>query len=273
MNPWPGAKGVADATPRKESMIRAKTGAAGTVAERLTTEQAMDGLLIVDKPEGISSAKAVARVKRALAQPTKVGHAGTLDPFASGVLLIMIGKATTLCERLMDKPKQYVCTIKLGSNTETDDPESPEQPVDCREVPEAVVSGALSAFVGQIHQRPPAFSAIKVGGRRSYQLARTGQPVQLESRIITIYSVKLLEYLWPHLELAVTCGRGTYIRALARDIGFTLGTGAFCRKLRRTAVGKYRVESALSLEGLTDSRITDSLIPLSTIEDSGAEGD
>jgi tRNA pseudouridine55 synthase len=233
-------------------------------------EKTMDGLLIVDKPEGITSAGAVGRVKHALAEPTKVGHAGTLDPFASGVLLVMIGKATRYCERLMDKPKQYICTIKLGYNTATDDSESPEQPVDVREVSEKAVREALCAFVGQIRQRPPAFSALKVGGKRSYQIARAGQPVLLEPRIITIYSMELKDYSWPFLELSVTCGRGTYIRALARDIGFTLGTGAYCKKLRRLAIGKYCTESGISPEGLTDSQIRAHLIPLSAIDEPGA---
>jgi tRNA pseudouridine55 synthase len=225
----------------------------------------MDGLLIADKPAGITSARAVARVKRALSEPRKVGHAGTLDPFASGVLLVMIGKATTLCERLMDQPKQYVCTIRLGYNTATDDPESPEQPVDCREVSETTIREALCSFVGQIRQRPPAFSALKVGGQRSYKLARAGKPMPLEPRSITIYSLELLQFLWPSLELSVTCGRGTYIRALARDIGFTLGTGGYCKTLRRTAIGNYRVESGISLDELSPSLIARHLIPLSAI--------
>jgi tRNA pseudouridine55 synthase len=225
----------------------------------------MDGLLIVDKPEGITSARAVGVVKRALAEPTKVGHAGTLDPFASGVLLVMIGKATRWCERLMDKPKQYICTIKLGYNTATDDPESPEQPVDVREITEDAVRKALCPFVGQSLQRPPAFSALKIGGRRSYQLARSGQPTPLEPRIITIYSMELKGYSWPFLELSVTCGRGTYIRALARDIGFTLGTGAYCTKLRRLSIGDFSVDSAIPLEGITDSQIAERLILLSAI--------
>jgi tRNA pseudouridine55 synthase len=230
----------------------------------------MDGLLIVDKPEGISSARAVARVKRALAEPTKVGHAGTLDPFASGVLLVTIGKATRWCERLMDKPKTYDCTIKLGYNTATDDPESPEQPVDIREVTENRVRETLCAFVGQISQRPPAFSALKIGGRRSYALARLGQPTPLEPRIITIYSTELKDYSWPFLELSVTCGRGTYIRALARDIGFTLGTGAYCTMLRRLSIGNFSVKSGIPLEGITESQIVDRLIPLSALQDDGA---
>ena len=225
----------------------------------------MNGLLIVNKPEGITSARAVAQVKRALTEPAKVGHAGTLDPFASGVLLIMIGKATTLCERLMDKRKQYICTIKLGCNTTTDDPESPEQPVDCHEVTEPKLRTAFREFVGQIHQCPPAFSALKVGGRRSYSLARAGKPVPLEPRIITIYSLELLQFSWPFLELSVACGRGTYIRALAHDIGFTLGTGGYCYRLRRTRIGTYDAESGISLEGLTDETVAKNLIPLSTI--------
>src|SRR6185437_2352377 len=130
-------------------------------------------------PRGLSSARAVARVKRLLPRGTKIGHAGTLDPFATGVLLLLIGKATKLCERLMDSPKQYIATIKLGASTETDDLESPEQPTPNVVAPSAeAISAALATFVGRIVQRPPAFSAMKIGGRRAYDLARKGQAVE-----------------------------------------------------------------------------------------------
>ena len=123
---------------------------------------------------------------------------------------------------------------------------------------------ALCTFVGQIRQRPPAFSALKVGGKSAYNMARSGQTVLLEPRTITIYSLELKDFSWPFLELSVTCGRGTYIRALARDIGFTLGTGGYCKTLRRLAIGKYRVESGISPENLTESHIAERLMPLST---------
>src|SRR3954447_6977190 len=143
----------------------------------------MNGVIVLDKPAGISSARAVDQVKRLLPRGTKIGHAGTLDPFATGVLLLLVGKATKLCERLMDEPKQYEATVKLGGTTATDDPESPETPTPgAAPVPVEAVRAALAPLVGEILQRPPAYSALKVGGRRAYDLARGGQTVELEPR-------------------------------------------------------------------------------------------
>src|SRR5688572_25999340 len=141
----------------------------------------LQGVLNVDKPAGVSSARVVSRVKRLLPRGTKIGHAGTLDPFATGVLLLLVGKATKLCERLMDEPKQYEATVKLGATTPTDDPESAEtlMPGAAPVGIEAVLS-ALGSLVGDVIQRPPAFSALKVGGRRAYDLARDGQAVELK---------------------------------------------------------------------------------------------
>src|ERR1700721_1850955 len=136
----------------------------------------MEGILNLDKPPGVSSARVVARVKRLLPRGTKIGHAGTLDPFATGVLLLLIGKATKLCEALMDQTKQYDATVMLGATTATDDPESPQirWPVESPPVECAAIDGILPRFTGQILQTPPIFSALKVGGRRAYQLARSG---------------------------------------------------------------------------------------------------
>ncbi len=147
------------------------------------TDQTLQGVLNLDKPAGLSSARAVDRVKRLLPRGTKIGHAGTLDPFATGVLLLLIGKATKLCERLMDEPKQYVATVKLGATTPTDDPES-EETITPGAVPalEVAVREALMSQVGEILQRPSTFSAMKVAGRRAYDLAREGKPVVLEPR-------------------------------------------------------------------------------------------
>src|SRR6266550_4279173 len=136
----------------------------------------MDGVINLDKPAGMSSARAVDRVKRLLPRGTKIGHAGTLDPFATGVLLLLVGKATKLCERLMDEPKQYEATVKLGATTPTDDPESQETPYPgAAPVSEQAVRDAIAPLIGEIVQRPPAFSALKVGGRRAYDLARSGK--------------------------------------------------------------------------------------------------
>jgi tRNA pseudouridine55 synthase len=215
------------------------------------------GILNLDKPPGISSARAVDRVKRLLPRGTKIGHAGTLDPFATGVLLLLIGKATKACERLMDSPKQYEATVRLGATTATDDPESPaeawvrasREPV--APVPLEEIRSVLSEFIGEISQRPPAFSAMKVGGRRAYDLARKGGDVALEPRPVRVYGIELLDYAWPDLRLRIDCGRGTYIRAIARDLGERLDVGGYLTELRRTRVGVFDVKDAVTMDRLT----------------------
>src|SRR5580698_6245460 len=197
----------------------------------------MNGVLNLDKPAGISSAAAVNRVKRLLPRGTKIGHAGTLDPFATGVLLLLIGKATKLCESLMDRPKQYETTVMLGATTATDDCDSPAVvTAGTREVSLEAIEDLLPRFVGAISQRPPDFSAMKIGGRRAYDLARQGKAVQLSERKVRVDSLELLEYAWPLLRLRIDCGRGTYIRSVARDIGAELGVGGYLTQLRRTRV-------------------------------------
>jgi len=222
----------------------------------------LNGILNLDKPPGISSARAVDRVKRLLPRGTKIGHAGTLDPFATGVLLLLIGKATKSCERLMDAPKQYEATIKFGANTATDDPESPEEPVEVRAIPtHDQVTAALGTMVGEILQKPPAFSALKIAGRRAYDVARSGQVVELEPRKVRIYSAELLSYEWPLARIRVDCGRGTYIRAIARDLGTALSVGGYLTELRRTRIGSFDAGSALKLEGLTNEQVVSNLAP------------
>jgi tRNA pseudouridine55 synthase len=223
----------------------------------------MEGILNLDKPPGLTSARAVDRVKRLIPRGIKIGHAGTLDPFATGVLLILIGKATKACERLMDAPKQYEATIKFGATTETDDPESPERSVNVLTIPSiAAVETALIAFRGEILQRPPAYSALKVGGQRAYDVARKGQAVALEPRKVAVYAIELLSYAWPLAQLRIDCGRGTYIRAIARDLGAALGVGGYLTQLRRTWIGSYDVTSAVTLERLTPEGIEEHLLPV-----------
>jgi tRNA pseudouridine55 synthase len=211
----------------------------------------MHGILNFDKPVGISSARAVAMVKRLLERGTKIGHAGTLDPFASGLLLLLVGKATKRCEELMDAPKQYEATVKLGAVTATDDPESPETPWPAvTTVSRDRVAEALRNFIGTILQRPPAYSAMKIGGRRAYKLARSGQSVELKPRPVQVYGIELLAFEWPEIRLRIDCGRGTYIRSLARDLGAALEVGGYLTALRRTRIGEFRVENAATLERL-----------------------
>lgn len=210
------------------------------------------GIINLDKPAGISSARAVGIVKRLLPRGTKIGHAGTLDPFATGVLVLLIGKSTRLCEQLMSSPKQYVATIKLGASTETLDPQSDETIHFVSEIPSTeLVRRTVASFVGNIQQRPPAYSALKVGGRPAYKLARTGKPPQLNARQVQIDAIELLRYEWPTLEICIDCGRGTYVRSLARDIGAALNVGGgYLTYLRRTRVGDYHIEHAVALEDL-----------------------
>jgi tRNA pseudouridine55 synthase len=206
----------------------------------------MNGIIVLDKPAGISSARAVDAVKRLLPRGTKIGHAGTLDPFATGVLVLLVGRSTRECESLMSQPKAYDATVKLGATTETLDPESPEVTY----VPQEQVQRALAQFRGTIMQRPPAFSAMKVDGRRAYDLSRSGKPPVLEPRRVTIYSIELTRYDWPFVDLAIDCGRGTYIRSIARDLGEVLGVGGYVTQLRRTRVGAFDLANSVTLEQL-----------------------
>jgi tRNA pseudouridine55 synthase len=163
------------------------------------------------------------------------------------VLLLLVGKATKACERLMDSPKQYEATVKLGATTPTDDPESPETPTPgAAPVAGGAVEAALRAFVGEIRQRPPVYSALKVGGRRACDLARAGTPVEKEARPVRVYGIEVLGYDWPLARLRIDCGRGTYIRAIARDLGESLGVGGYLTELRRTRVGPFTTADAVT---------------------------
>ena len=208
-------------------------------------------MINIDKPAGMSSAAVVGRVKRMLPRGVKVGHAGTLDPFATGVLVVLVGKATRLAERFMSEPKQYLATIKLGATTETLDPESEEIVTEgatarSREVVEEV----LGRFVGELEQKPPVYSALKIHGKAAYRLAREGKAVELAARRVTVYGIELMGYEWPMVEVKIDCGRGTYIRSIARDVGEALGMGGYLVKLRRTRVGRFWSEGAVGLQDL-----------------------
>jgi tRNA pseudouridine55 synthase len=210
------------------------------------------GVINLDKPAGLSSARCVDRVKRLLPRGTKIGHAGTLDPFATGVLLLLVGKATKRCEMLMGQRKGYEATVKLGARTATDDPEAPEEVVEGATPPsEAQVREAAARLVGSIQQTPPAFSAMKVGGQRAYKLARQGEQVEMQPRTVQVYAIDVVDYAWPLLRIRVECGRGTYVRAIARDLGDAVGVGGYLTQLRRTFIGDFRAHEAVSLEQLT----------------------
>ncbi|HEY7091371.1 MAG TPA: tRNA pseudouridine(55) synthase TruB [Tepidisphaeraceae bacterium] len=215
----------------------------------------ISGMIILDKPAGMTSARAVEVVKRVLPRGTRIGHAGTLDPFATGVLVLLIGKATKLCEHVMSLPKTYEATIKLGATTATDDPEAPEQ-IWQGKTPQppthAAINENLMRMIGPIQQRPPLYSAIKIAGRRASDRAREGSThLDLKPRTVNVYRIDVLSYEWPTLQLRIECGRGTYIRSIARDLGEALNVGGYVRSLRRTRIGSYTIEQAAPLDRLT----------------------
>ena len=223
----------------------------------------LHGILNVNKPAGLTSAAVVSRMKRLLPRGTKVGHAGTLDPFATGVLLILIGRATKQCEALMSSPKQYVATIKLGATTESDDTESPEQATpDAVPISETALRDALRTQVGSIQQIPPAFSALKIGGKRACDRVRAGETVHMQPRAVRIDAIDLLDYTWPLASVRIDCGRGTYIRAIARDIGAKLAVGGYLTALSRTRVGDFTTETAVTLETLAELPSPESILQL-----------
>ncbi len=233
-----------------------------------STSTSLDGLLIVNKPAGITSAKALYRVRRLTGQ-RKSGHAGTLDPAATGVLIICLGKATKLVERLMDLPKAYRAGARLDVTSASFDSDEPlvEVPVD-RVPTELEVRDAFAAFVGTIEQVPPALSAIKVGGLPSYKHARQGAPVELKSRPVRIDRIDVLEYRWPAVTFEMECGRGTYVRSLIRDVGARLRTGGCLASLERRSVGPFHVHDALRLEDSLDgSSVMARIINMERIEE------
>ena len=203
------------------------------------------GLLVVDKPIGASSMDVVRRVRRA-ASGAKTGHAGTLDPLATGVVVCCLGRATRCVERLMGMTKIYDATVDLSAFTATDDREGPREVVAVTAPPnQASLEKALEQFVGHIQQSPPAYSAVHVDRQRAYKLARRGQEVRIAPRQVRVDAIELLGYDWPLVALRITCGRGVYIRSIARDLGSLLGTGGHLAALRRTAVGEYSLSRAV----------------------------
>ncbi len=225
--------------------------------------QDLAGIIPLDKPAGMTSRQAVDRVKHKLPHRTKCGHAGTLDPFATGVLLVLVGNATKACEALMDAGKTYHATLRLGASPPSDDPETP--PIACHEPPRPArsdVDAAVAGFSGTILQTPPVYSALKRGGRRAADRVRAGEKVVMEPRPVRIDRLAVAAYDWPVLEVSLDCGRGFYVRSLARDLGRVLGTGAYLTALRRTRVGPFDVAAAIDPNDLTVDRIPKLLRPV-----------
>lgn len=214
---------------------------------------------MVDKPVGISSFEIIRQLRNKLGIK-KIGHAGTLDPLASGLLIVLIGGVTKQQARFMKLDKVYEAEITLGAVSTTDDAEGDIQVVSSQETvdrrpTQSEVEKVLKSFVGEIKQLPPRFSALKIKGQRAYKLARAGQAVNLSPRTVRIHSLKLVTYDWPKLRIVTLVSSGTYIRSLARDIGAKLGTGAYLSGLRRTAIGDYKIDSAIKLDKSTRPQI------------------
>ena len=210
-------------------------------------------MILIDKPAGLTSFGVVARVRRVLSKregkKVKVGHTGTLDPFATGLLILMAGKDTRKCQEFLKLDKEYLATFCLGKVSTTGDPEGEITVREEERVPsEEEVRAVLAGLTGKIVQKVPAYSAVKVGGRRAYELARRGQEVETPSREVEIYELELLDYEYPEVRVRAKVSSGTYIRTLGEDIGERLQTGAYTMQLRRTQVGEYRVEEAEELE-------------------------
>ena len=204
------------------------------------------GFLLIDKPSGWTSFDVVNKI-RGITKEKKVGHAGTLDPFATGLLIILLGDYTKKQADFMKMDKTYEVEAFLGKNSSTGDPEG-----DIKDVSEAIpsikaVNIALGEFIGEQMQTPPAYSAIKVSGKKAYELARKGKPVVLKPRKINIYNITLVDYSYPELKFVCDVSSGTYIRSLVEDIGNKLGTVAYTKNLRRTKIGQYYLEDAIGV--------------------------
>lgn len=210
-----------------------------------------DSIVLVDKPAGITSFGVVARIRRRLSEQlgkkAKVGHTGTLDPFATGLMIIVTGKECRNAGTYTKLDKVYEATIRLGQKSTTGDPEGELTDISDKVPTLDEVNAALRQFVGDITQRPPIYSAIKINGQRAYKLARQGVEVEVPTRVVSIYSNDLIEYNYPDLRIRAHVGSGTYIRTLAEDIGEFLGTGAYCSQLRRTQIAEWSVDGALQV--------------------------
>lgn len=219
------------------------------------------GILKVNKPLGCTSRDVVNRVER-IVRPAKTGHAGTLDPLATGVLVICVGQATRLIQYIQQMPKEYHATFLLGHHSVTDDTEREVTVLaDARRPALAEIEAALPQFIGAIQQRPPQHSAVKVAGRRAYKLARKGQNFDLAPRTVTIHAIQITRYVYPELELTIRCGSGTYVRSLGRDLAAALGTSAVMSALQRTAIGRFHVEAGVAIDDLKAENLADHLQP------------
>jgi tRNA pseudouridine55 synthase len=230
-----------------------------------STTDTPEGILLVDKPQGFTSHDVVAKMRRVF-QMKKVGHAGTLDPMATGLLVILIGKATKVSQYLMSMDKEYVGRVKFGVITDSQDADGKtmeERPVP--ELTEEQVQAEMKTFIGDQYQIPPMFSAKKINGQKLYKLARQGKTVEREPRVIHISRFDLTNFALPEASFIVGTSKGTYVRTIAHDLGERFGCGGHLNELRRTAVGQFRIEKAATieeLENMAPSALRKQLIPV-----------
>jgi tRNA pseudouridine55 synthase len=222
----------------------------------------MKGLLVIDKPGGMTSRDVVNRVQRWFPKGTKIGHTGTLDPLATGVLVVCVGAATRLADLVQGMGKTYRSRFRLGARSDTDDADGTVTPGPGAAPPtEDQVKAALDTFVGEIEQVPPAYSALKVSGVRAHDLARRGKEVPLAPRTVRVDAVRLLAYDWPFADVEIDCGKGTYIRSIARDLGNKLACGGLVETLRRTRVGPFTVEQGIGVDA-SPEEVRTRLLPM-----------
>lgn len=224
------------------------------------------GFIYIDKQAGMTSHDVIHKLRLLIAPQAKtskerlrlakVGHAGTLDPFATGLLLCAVGKeATSKLDQWLKKDKEYIATLELGKTSTTGDPEGEIVNVSENIPTQEQLHDAIQKFIGEIEQVPPKFSAIKVGGKRAYDLARSGEEFEMKKRNVVVYEIELVSYEYPHVVLRCKVGSGTYIRTLAEDIGKELGVGAYLTELRRTKIDSVKVEDAVTIDVLTSETI------------------
>ncbi len=212
----------------------------------------MEEIILIDKPEGMSSFGVVARVRRKLrdreGRKVKVGHTGTLDPFATGLLILLAGRATKKSDEFLKKDKEYEATVLLGKTSSTGDIEGEITKTSDKVPTLDEIKTVLEKLTGEIDQKVPAFSAVKINGKRAYQLAREGKEVETPTRKVTVYKIEILDYTYPELKIKTHVSSGTYIRTLGEDIGKLLGIGAYLTTLRRTKIADYSVDDAIPLD-------------------------
>jgi tRNA pseudouridine55 synthase len=225
-----------------------------------TSKPDLHGVIVIDKPRGPTSMSMVNLIRRKC-KKAKTGHAGTLDPLATGVLVLGVGSMTKKLGQMMDTKKRYITVIDLSATTAGHDSESEREEIRVDDIPEFdFIQDAVQSFAGEIMQAPPIFSAVKIDGHRAYAVARKGKEVKLEPRKILVHDIQTINYDWPYVTIDISCAKGFYVRALARDLGKKLNTGGYCTEIRRTQVGPFSIEMARQLEDLAEFLTQDDLI-------------